>query len=150
MLKHIYKLKCPPPPKKVCVFLTLTSSKEKNIDYGNLSSGDVINGGQMIKLWWNSNHLWCHLKKQKNHKELSCLRPMYLLKVRDLQPCANQAPNSLRIFLQKTTFYFILNPAANRKILGAYLWRSWMERQVEKKKERKQGVGFKKWVNKCL
>lgn len=70
---------------------------------------------------------------------------MHLLNVRDLQPCADQAPNSLRIFLQKKTFYFILNPAANEKLLGVYLWRSWMERQVGKKKrERKQGVGFKK------
>lgn len=67
---------------------------------------------------------------------------MYIPKDRDLQLYADQAPNSLRIFLLKNPSYFILNSAANKKTLGIYLLRSWMGRQVEKKK--KQGVGFKK------
>lgn len=71
---------------------------------------------------------------------------MYIPKDGDLQLYADQAPNSLRIFLlkkkKKNPSYFILNSAANKKTLGIYLLGSRMKRQVEKKK--KQDVGFKK------
>lgn len=50
--------------------------------------------------------------------------------------CTSQKPEEIthEIFLLKSPFLFILNPAANKKVLGVYLWVPWMGRQNEKGK----------------
>lgn len=64
--------------------------------------------------------------------------------MRDFQSNANQAPTSLRIFLLKSPFLFLLNPAANKK---SWVYSHGGPRWGDGKKMEKQDVGFKMRVN---